>query len=146
MRLGTLIPHLKKIQKKKYKSHDTPLDFRWHRHRHRHCQKSTTSVILINADKDYILMQISISFNFEFSKVALIKMVVILMMSAKLATLSLLKIKVTWIKGYDAIVFVHDVTNNILWRYSNYIVDVVIWPELGNCNIFMTEVITTLIL
>ena len=66
------------------------------------------------------------------------------MMSAKLATLGLLKIKVTWNKCYDVIIFVHDVTNKILWRYSNYIVDVVIWPKFG--NIFMTEVIITSIL
>ena len=53
-------------------------------------------------------------------------MVAILTMSAKLATLGLLKINVTLNKGYDAIIFVHDVTNKILSRYSNYIVDVVI--------------------
>ena len=39
-------------------------------------------------------------------------MVAILMMSAKLDTLGLLKIKVTWNNGYD-------VTNKILSRYSN---------------------------
>ena len=50
------------------------------------------------------------------------------MMSAILTTLGLLKLKVTWSKGYDAIIFVHDVTNKILSRNSNYIVDVVIWP------------------
>ena len=38
------------------------------------------------------------------------------MMSAKLATLGLIKLKVNWNKGYDAIVFVHDVTNKILSR------------------------------
>ena len=67
-------------------------------------------------------------------------------MSAKLATLGLLKIKVTWNNGYDVIIFVHDVTNKILSRYSNYIVDVVIWPKFGNSSIFMTEVIITSIL
>ena len=63
------------------------------------------------------------------------------MMSAKLATLGLLKIKVTWNKGYDIIIFVHDVTNKILWRYANYIVGVVKWLKFGNCSIFMIEVI-----
>ena len=46
------------------------------------------------------------------------------MMSAKLATLSL-KIKVFWNNGYDAIISVHEVTNKILSRVSNYIVDAI---------------------
>ena len=54
-------------------------------------------------------------------------MVAILMMSAKLATLGLLKIKLFQNKGYDVINPVHDVTNTmnqIISRESNYIVDV----------------------
>ena len=47
------------------------------------------------------------------------------MMSAKLATLNLLKIKIFRNKGYDVITFVYDVTNKILSRDLNYIVDVV---------------------
>ena len=47
-------------------------------------------------------------------------MVTILMMSAKMTTLGLLKIK-----DYDAIVYVHDFSNNVLLRVSDYIVDVV---------------------
>ena len=39
---------------------------------------------------------------FELVKIVLIKMITILMMSAKIATLGLLKIKVFWKKGYDA--------------------------------------------
>ena len=39
-------------------------------------------------------------------------MVTILMMSAKMATLGLVEIRVFWKKGYDVIVFVHDVTKN----------------------------------
>ena len=50
-------------------------------------------------------------------------MVTILMMSAKMATPGLLKIKVFWKKGYDVIIYVYDVTNKILSRDSNYIVD-----------------------
>ena len=46
---------------------------------------------------------------------------------------------------YSIIIFVYDVTNKILSRYLNYIVDVVIWPKFGNSSIFMTEVIITLI-
>ena len=41
-------------------------------------------------------------------------MVAILIMSAKLATLGLLKIKVFWNKGYDVIVSIHNVVNKIL--------------------------------
>ena len=73
-------------------------------------------------------------------------MVTILMMSAKMATLGLLKIKVFWNKGYDVIISVHDVTNKILSRDSNYIVDVVMWPKFGNSSISMREVIITSIL
>ena len=47
--------------------------------------------------------------------------------------------------GYNIIIFVYDVSNKILSRYSNYIVDVVIWPKFGNSSIFMTEIIITLI-
>ena len=47
-------------------------------------------------------------------------MVEILMVSAKLATLGLLKIKVFWNKGHDFITSVQDVTNNILPRDSYY--------------------------
>ena len=83
---------------------------------------------------------------FESLKVALIKKVAILIMSAKLATLGLPKINVTWKKGYDVIIFAHDVSNKILSSYSNYMVDVVIWPKFGNSSIFMTEVIITSIL
>ena len=49
-------------------------------------------------------------------------MVAILMMSAKLATLGLLKLKVVRNKGNDIIISAHDVTNKILSRDSNYIV------------------------
>ena len=73
-------------------------------------------------------------------------MVRILIMSAKMATPGLLKIKVFWNKGYDVIIFVYDVTNKILSRDSNYIIDVVMWPKFGNCSISMRKVIITLIL
>ena len=63
------------------------------------------------------------------------------MMSAKMATLGLLKIKAFWNKGYDVIIFVHDVINKILWRDSNYIVDMVMWAKFGNCSTSMREVI-----
>ena len=53
-------------------------------------------------------------------------MLVILMMSAKMATLDILKIKVFLNKGYDVLISVHVVTNKISSRESSYIVDVVV--------------------
>ena len=57
-------------------------------------------------------------------------------MSAKMATPGLLKITVFWSKGCDVITYVHGVTNKILSRDLNYIVDVVMWPKFDNSNIF----------
>ena len=68
------------------------------------------------------------------------------MMSAKLATLGLAKIKLFWSKGYDAIISAYDVTNKILSCESNYIVDVIMWPKSGNFNISIKEVMITSIL
>ena len=65
------------------------------------------------------------------------------MMSAKLATLGLLKIKIFWNKGYDVITSVYGVTNKVLSCDSNYIVDVMMWPKFGHSSISMREVIVT---
>ena len=73
-------------------------------------------------------------------------MVKLLMMSAKMATPELLKIKVFWNKGHDVIISVHDVSSKILSRDSNYIVDVVMWSKFGKSSISMREVIITSIL
>ena len=73
-------------------------------------------------------------------------MVVILVMSAKLATLGLLKIKVFWNNGYDVPISVHDVTNKIWSRDLSYIVDVIMWSKFGNFSISMREVIITSLL
>ena len=59
------------------------------------------------------------------------------MMSAKLATLGFLKIKIFWNKGYDVITSVYDVNNKILSRDTNQIVDVVMWPKFDNSSISM---------
>ena len=67
-------------------------------------------------------------------------MVTILMMSAKLAK-DLLKIKVFWKKNYDVMIFVHNVTNKVLSRDSNYIVDGVMRLKFDDSNIFRREVI-----
>ena len=61
---------------------------------------------------------------FESSNIFLINTVTILMISAKLATPGLLKIKIFRNKGYDIIICDYDVMKKILWHDSNYIVDV----------------------
>ena len=74
-------------------------------------------------------------------------MVKILIMSAKMTTPALLKIKVFWNKGYYVYDYsVYDVTNKILSHDSNYIMDVVMWPKFGNSSIYIREVIITSIL
>ena len=55
-------------------------------------------------------------------------MVVILIMSGKLATPDLLKIKVFRNKGYDVIISVHEVASEMLSHDSNYIVNKVMRP------------------
>ena len=47
------------------------------------------------------------------------------MMSEKMATLDLLKIKVSSNRGYDVIICVNGITNEILSRDSNYIADLI---------------------
>ena len=68
------------------------------------------------------------------------------MMSAKVATLSLLKTMVFWNKGYEIIISVYDVTNKILSPDSNYVVNVVVWPKFGDSSISLSGVIVTSIL
>ena len=62
-------------------------------------------------------------------------------MSAKLATLGLLKINGFWNTGYDVIISVHDFTSKIISRDSNYVVDGVMWPKFVNSNICRRKVI-----
>ena len=57
--------------------------------------------------------------------VFLTNMIAILMITAKLANLGLLKVKLFRNKGYDVIIFVYDVTIKISSRDLNYIADVV---------------------
>ena len=67
-------------------------------------------------------------------------------MLAKMRTLGLLDITAFLNKGYDVIISVDDVSDTILWRDSNYIADVFMWPKFGNCSNSLREVITTSIL
>ena len=68
------------------------------------------------------------------------------MMSTKLAVLGLLKLKIVLNKSYGVITSFYDITSNILWRDSNYTVDVVMCLKSDNSSIFMREVIATSIL
>ena len=135
MKLGTVIPYLKKIQKI-YESCDTPLDFCWHQH-HR---QSANFAISRNTDIDCVLI-ISNSFKFYwvfkdcFNKHGY--------NFDDASKKGLRKIKIFWKKGYDVIVSVNGITNKTLSRDSNYIVDVVMWPKFGNFSIFMREFIIT---
>ena len=52
-------------------------------------------------------------------------MVKILTISATMATLGLLEIKVLWNKVYDVTIPVYDITNKVFSRDFNYIVIVV---------------------
>ena len=67
--------------------------------------------------------------------------ITILVMSTKKATLGVLKIKVFWNKGYDVIISVHGVINNILSREPNYIVNLVLWPKFSNSSISTRKVV-----
>ena len=68
------------------------------------------------------------------------------MMSTKMATPGLLETTIFWNKGYNVIIPIHDVTNKILSRDSNYVADVVMGPKFGNSSISMREFIITSIL
>ena len=63
------------------------------------------------------------------------------MMSAKIATLGILKKNFFWKKGYEVIISVHDVTNKILSRDSNYIVNVIMWLKFGNSSILWEKLL-----
>ena len=82
----------------------------------------------------------------ECLKICLINLIIILMMSAKMASPGRIEITVFWNKGYVVRVSVDEVTNRILSRDSNYFVDVFMWPNFRNCSISMREVIATSIL
>ena len=54
--------------------------------------------------------------------------------------------EVFWNKSYDVISSIYAVTNKILSIYSNFIVDLVMWPNLSNSDISMRRANITLIL
>ena len=60
-------------------------------------------------------------------------MVAILMVSAKLAFLGLLKIKAFWSKGYDVKIYVHDLNKKIISRDS-----IIMYMWSGEQSFFLT--------
>ena len=118
MTLGTVMHYLKKIQKI-YKSRDIPLEFC-----RQHFFRENQQILLYQEIQKYIAFEhiISNSFNFfwVFKSFFLI-MAGILIMSAKLPTVGLLKIKTFSYKNCDIIISVHDVTKRILSRDSNHL-------------------------
>ena len=91
-------------------------------------RKSTNFAISRSTDIDCILIHNFEFFltDFESSKISLKNMFAILMISGKMATLDFLKLKLFQNEGYDVIIYVHDITNQILSCDPNYIVDLVI--------------------
>ena len=116
MKLGTVIPYLKKVQKR-CESRDTSLEFCWHQH-------FFTRIQLTLRYQEIFYFTFSWVFKYCYG---------------------LLKEKVFWNKGYY-IISVHDITNKILSHDSNHIVEVVMWPKFDNSSISMREVIITSIL
>ena len=139
MKLGTVIPYLKKI-KKIYESRETPLEFCWHQY----FSPETTIFCYIKKYRYRLHFDtwfLTLLTCIESLKIVLINMVTMLMMSVKMDTPGLF-----WNIVYDVINYVHDVINKFLSRDSNYIVDVVICPKFDNFSISMREVIITSIL
>ena len=144
MKIGTVIPCLKKIRKI-YESRDTHSEFCWHQH----FFTGNQQILLYQEIQIQIAFWYIISNSFNFSwicKYFLINLVIVLMMSAKMATSGLLEITVFWNKGYDFIITVDDVTSKILWHDPNYIVDAFMLPKFGNSSISLREVIITSVL
>ena len=123
MKLCTVMPYLKKIQKLYHVTH--PMS------------PANISSFLLEISKFGCIKKHIYRLHFdtkslilltflESLKIVLTKKVIILMMSAKMATPGLLKITGFRNKGYDVIIYVHDVTNKILSRDSNNVVNAVI--------------------
>ena len=144
IKLKTITSYLKEGPKK-YKSRNTPLDFSWHHHFiiknqqllfYQETQiKIAFEYIIYNSFKSFCI------FNGFFANMG-----AILMMSTKVTTLGVLKMKILWKKIYDVLISVYDVTSKILSRGSNAIVDVVMWPKFANFIISKRKGIMTSIL
>ena len=109
-------------------------------------RKSVNFVISRNTDIDWYNFDtefLSLLTFPETLKIFWINLVLILMMSAKMATPGLLKLTIFWNNVYDVITRVDDISNKISSSDSNYVVDLFMWPKFGNSSISMREVITT---
>ena len=117
MKLGTVVPYLKKTQKS-CESRDTPFEF---------CQHQQFFIgnqqILLYQKIQIQIEKTDLLTFFEFLKIFFVSMVKSLIMSAKLAASGLLKI-IFQNKGYDVLIVDCNVTNKVLSRDSNHIVDV----------------------
>ena len=111
MKLGTVIPYPKKIQKI-YESRDTPLEFCWHQHFSPEISK------FCYIKKCRYRLHFGPQFNFfNFCwvfKDFLNKTGYNFDDVSKKGYLGLLKINIFWNKGYDIIIPVDDITNKIL--------------------------------
>ena len=121
MKLSTVIPYLKKIQKI-LESGDTFLESCWH---HVFFFTGNQTILLyqkwrykLHFDKQFLILLTFFENGYNFDEVK------------KIATLDLLKIKLIWNKDYDVIISSHDVTNKILQRDSNYTGHVVMWSNV----------------
>ena len=103
VKLGTVIPDLKK-DKKKYMNHVTHF---W----------SSAKISIFSSEINKFCSIKKYRYRLHFDTWFLIFLTFLVLSQA---TPGLLKIKVFWNKVYDVIVFVHDVTNNILSCHSNY--------------------------
>ena len=140
MKLGTVIPCLKKIQK--YMNHVTyPL--------------SSTDISIFSLEirrfcsikKCRYKLHFATQFSILLSlRSVLTSMAAILMISAKMATLGLLQTKLFEIKALWRPNFSPWHHNKILSCDSNYIADMIMWLNFSNSSISIREVIITLTL
>ena len=100
------------------------------------------SLLLYQETKTNIALSytISVSFhNFVSLRFLLIDEISTLMISAKLATLSLLKIQVFWSKGYGVIISVHDITKN--YHVTQIILQMLPWFSFNNLSLTISMVL-----
>ena len=144
MKIGTVIPCLKKIRKI-YELRDTHSEFCWHQH----FFTGNQQILLYQEIQIQIAFWYIISNSFNFSwvfKDFFNKPGYNFDDVSKLTTPGFLKIAVFWNKGYGVISHADGITKNILSHDSNHIVGLFMWLKFGNCIISIRKVITTSIL
>ena len=144
----TVIPYLKKIQKK-HKSCDTSLVLCWKSLEFSIFLPEITNFYCIKKYRYRLLIKHYFWFFelfFECFKHCMKKPGTVFMISAKMVTLGILELKIFWNKVYDVITSVCNATNKILSGDSNYILNAVMWLKFRNFSISMRGVIITSIL